>query len=170
MAQSDHKKSNFDRLEAVCRREGIPLTVQRRVIFTALLERYDHPTVDQVFAEVKERIPGVSRTTVYRTLETLANLGVVRRTNHFAASARFDGNIEQHHHLVCTVCGKVVDFQDTSLKVSNLPAARPDGFTLLDYSIYFEGHCSACSKINKPAKPRTVKRRRPASTGLNKGS
>jgi len=146
------------------------MTVQRRVIFTALLDRDDHPTVDQVFAQVQDRIPGVSRTTVYRTLETLANLGVVRRTNHFAASARFDGNMEQHHHLVCTVCGKVVDFKDTSLKIQNVPAVRQDGFTLLDYSIYFEGHCSACSKIGKPAKPRTAKRRRPASTGLNKGS
>src|SRR5687768_15979264 len=74
----DHnKKSNFDRLEALCRREGIPLTMQRRVIFTALLKRDDHPTVDQVFAQVKDRIlPGVSRTAVYRALETLANLGV----------------------------------------------------------------------------------------------
>ena len=144
--------------------------MQRRVIFTALLERDDHPTVDQVFAHVQDLIPGVSRTTVYRTLETLTNLGVVRRTNHFAASARFDGNMEQHHHLVCKACGKVVDFKDTNLKIQNLPGVRQDGFTLLDYSIYFEGHCAACSKISKPAKPRTAKRRQPPSTEPNKGS
>ena len=162
----DHnKKSNFDRLEALCRREGIPLTMQRRVIFTALLKRDDHPTVDQVFAQVKDRIlPGVSRTAVYRALETLANLGVVQRTHHFAASARFDGNMEQHHHLVCTACGEVVDFQDINLKIQNLPAVRQDGFTLLDYSVYFEGHCSTCKGLANSAKTRTAKRHRSASS------
>ena len=136
------------------------MTVQRRVIFSTLLEREDHPTVDQVFDEVKERIPGVSRTTVYRTLETLANLGLVRRTNHFAASARFDGNMEQHHHLVCTRCGKVIDFQDPSLTVANLPDARRSGFTLLDYSVYFEGFCSSCKPPANAEPLKKSKRRR----------
>jgi Fur family transcriptional regulator, peroxide stress response regulator len=158
MRQSEAKKnSRFERLEQVCRREGMPMTVQRRVIFAALLERADHPTVDQIFAQVKERIPGVSRTTVYRTLETLANLGLIRRTNHFAASARFDGNMEQHHHLVCTLCGKVIDFQDPGLTIRNLPDARRNGFTLLDYSVYFEGYCSECKPAANSGKPRRAK-------------
>jgi Fur family peroxide stress response transcriptional regulator len=140
----------------------MPVTVQRRVIFSALLEREDHPTVDQIFDDVKERIPGVSRTTVYRTLETLANLGLARRTNHFAASARFDGNMEQHHHLVCTRCGKVIDFQDPSLTVANLPDARRSGFTLLDYSVYFEGFCSDCKRPANAAKARAAKATRAA--------
>src|SRR5689334_23565694 len=46
-------------------------------------------------------MPGVSRTTIYRALETLVELGLARRTNHFEASARFDGNTDHHHHLVC---------------------------------------------------------------------
>ena len=145
------------RLEAACRHAGIPTTVQRRVIFAALVERTDHPTVDQVFADVKDRIPGVSRTTVYRTLETFAHLGLARRTNHFAASARFDGNMEQHHHLVCTACGKVVDYQAADLAVVNAPDGRRHGFTVLDYSVYFEGICSECktaaSRRNRAKEP-----------------
>ena len=157
MSRSDHRETtSLQCLEAACRRRGIPVTVQRRVIFSALIEREDHPTVDQVFAEVKARIPGVSRTTVYRTLETLANLGLARRTNHFAASARFDGNMEQHHHLVCTLCGKVIDFQDPSLTIANLPDTRRSGFTLLDYSVYFEGFCSDCKRPANAARPRKV--------------
>jgi Fe2+ or Zn2+ uptake regulation protein len=135
----------------------MPLTVQRRVIFSALLERDDHPTVDQIFEHVKERIPGVSRTTVYRTLETLVDLGLIRRTNHFAASARYDGNMEQHHHLVCTACGKVIDYQDAAVAVANLPDGRPNGFTLLDFSIYFEGFCSECKRTANSGKPRRAK-------------
>ncbi len=141
----------------VCRERGIPVTVQRRVIFTALLERDDHPTVDQIFDDVKNRIPGLSRTTVYRTLETLADLGLVRRTNHFEACVRFDGNMEQHHHLVCIVCGKVTDFQDPGLTIADLPDVRRSGFVLSDYSIYFEGYCSHCRRTAKFAKPRKAK-------------
>ena len=144
MRKPENKPNPSARLEAICRREEIPTTVQRRVIFAALLERNDHPTVEQVYADVKERLPGVSRTTVYRTLETFANLGLARRTNHFAASARYDGNLEQHHHLVCTACGKVIDYQDPNFTVANLPDARGHGFTLLDYSVYFEGFCADC--------------------------
>ena len=59
------------------------MTVQRRVILSALVDRDDHPTIDQIFADVKQRIPGVSRTTVYRALETLVELGIAKRTKHF---------------------------------------------------------------------------------------
>ncbi|MGH7931043.1 MAG: Fur family transcriptional regulator [Candidatus Binatia bacterium] len=158
MRQAESKKKNrLEHLGKVCRREGLPMTVQRRVIFSALLERDDHPTVDQIFAQVKDRIPGVSRTTVYRTLETLARLGLVRRTNHFAASARFDGNMEKHHHLVCTLCGRVIDIQEPSLTIPNPPDVRRNGFTLLDYSVYFEGYCSHCKRSANAAKPRRAK-------------
>ena len=139
----------LDRLELVCRDRGIPVTVQRRVIFSALLERDDHPTVDQIYDDVKGRIPGVSRTTVYRTLEILSDLGLVRRTHHFEAFARFDGNMEHHHHLVCTACSKVVDVDAPGLTVGNLPEIGRSGFTLSDYSIYFEGYCSDCNKNMK---------------------
>jgi len=130
------------------------VTVQRRAIFSAVLERHDHPTVDQVFAQVKDRLPGISRTTVYRTLETLVKIGLVRRTHHFAASARFDGNMEQHHHLVCTSCGKVIDFRDFGVPLAIPLDARRQGFSLFDYSVYFEGVCSECKRPVQSAKSR----------------
>ena len=157
MYRTKNEPGRQARLEDACRRAGMPLTVQRRMIFAALLERDDHPTVDQIFAQVKDRIPGISRTTVYRALETLANMGLVRRTHHFAASARFDGNMEQHHHLVCTQCGKIIDFQDSSVILAMPPETRRNGFTLLDYSVYFEGVCSECKRSLHAAKSRKAK-------------
>jgi len=168
-APSLHDKS-WQRLETACRRKKIPVTVQRRVIFSALLACNDHPTADQVFARVKDRVPGLSRTTVYRTLETLASLVLIRRTNHFAASARFDANMEQHHHLVCTACGKVVDFTDASLKIPNLPDARGNGFILVDYSIYFEGLCRDCKRAVNAAQPSPHKQPKSRPGGLGKSS
>ena len=58
------RRKKIERLEAKCHERGLPVTVQRRVIFDALLDRQNHPTIDQVYDDVKSRIPGVSRTTV----------------------------------------------------------------------------------------------------------
>jgi Fur family peroxide stress response transcriptional regulator len=145
-ATKQNGSRRFARLETACRERGMPVTVQRRIIFGALLGRDDHPTVDQLFDDVKDRIPGISRTTVYRTLETLADLGLARRTNHFGAYARFDANMEQHHHLVCILCNRVSDFQHPELSIGALPDVRGSGFVVSDYSIYFEGHCADCRK------------------------
>ena len=141
-----HKQKKFTLLESLCRRRGLPVTVQRRVIFDALLDRDDHPTVDQVFEQVKSRIPGVSRTTVYRTLETLVELGVAQKTNHLQAVARFDGNMDHHHHLVCVECDKIVDCDEPAVKRVRLPDVRRMGFDIIDFSVYFKGRCADCRR------------------------
>jgi Fur family transcriptional regulator, peroxide stress response regulator len=146
-ATAVNKQKKFKLLESLCRRRGLPVTVQRRVILDALLDRDDHPTVDQVFEQVRARIPGVSRTTVYRTLETLVELGVAQKTNHFEAVARFDGNTDHHHHLVCVGCDKIVDCDEPSFSRLRLPEARRAGFDIIDFSVYFNGLCATCRQI-----------------------
>lgn len=140
------KREKAKQLEISCRQNGLPVTVQRRAVLEALIERDDHPTVDQLFVDVKSRIPGVSRTTVYRVLETLVQLGVSRKTNHFEATARFDANTEHHHHLICSGCNKISDLEDRNLIHSRFPNMRSTGFKITDYSVYFEGLCSKCQK------------------------
>ena len=140
------KQDKISDLEARCRERGLPMTVQRRAIFEALLDRQDHPTIDQVYEDIKTRMAGVSRTTVYRTLETFVDLGVSRKTSHVAAMARFDGNVDHHHHLVCVRCDKVVDFDDPALSRLPLPDARRAGFEVADFSVYLEGLCAECKK------------------------
>lgn len=140
------KQKKLELLETISRERNLPVTVQRRVVLSALLDRDDHPTVDQLFEDVKERMPGVSRTTIYRALETLVELGLARRTNHFEASARFDGNTDHHHHLVCRRCNRVDDIDHPSLNKFTPPSLGGIAFEILDYSIYLEGLCAACRK------------------------
>jgi Fur family transcriptional regulator, peroxide stress response regulator len=148
-ATAVNKQKKFKLLESLCRRRRLPVTVQRRVILDALLDRDDHPTVDQVFEQVKTRIPGVSRTTVYRTLETLVELGVAQKTNHFEAVARFDGNTDHHHHLVCLGCDKIVDCDEPNFSRLRLPQARDTGFDIVDFSVYFKGLCATCRQTQR---------------------
>ena len=152
------KQTKITQFEELCRRQRLPKAIQRRVILEAVLDREDHPTADQLFEDVKSHIPGVSRTTVYRALEALVQLGVVRRANHSDAVARFDGNTD--HHLVCLGCDRVTDLDGLKLDPIKLPDARRRGFEIADFSIHFEGYCPECRrKKTKALSPRAGLRR-----------
>ncbi|NLE39015.1 MAG: transcriptional repressor [Pirellulaceae bacterium] len=144
--ESDRVENELRRFEDMCRERGLPLTIQRREILRAVLERDDHPTADQVFDAVKQRITGLSRTTVYRVLDTLVDLGVARRLHHSRTCARFDGRTSRHHHLVCRLCDRVIDFNSSNLDAMALPPSNEHGFRVEDYSVQITGVCAECDR------------------------
>jgi Fur family peroxide stress response transcriptional regulator len=153
MATVDTQK--IEALAAACRAQGLPLTVQRRTILEVLAGRTDHPTADQVLAAVRRRMPDVSRTTVYRVLDTLVRLGLAVKTAHPGAAVRFDPRTERHHHLVCTDCERVIDLHAPELDALRLPDTRRLGFAVEDFSLHIRGLCSDCQE------ERRIRRRRP---------
>jgi Fur family transcriptional regulator, peroxide stress response regulator len=136
--------NKISHLETSCRQHGMPLTVQRRVIMEILAGRQDHPTADQIYDAVGERLPGTSRTTVYRVLEAFVTLGVSQKINNPEAKAHFDADTSRHHHVRCTGCGAVADVHDEKLNALQLPTETASGFELVDFSISFSGTCSTC--------------------------
>jgi len=141
--------ARLQEFEERCRQKGLPVTTQRRVILEAVLQRDDHPSADQIYEVVQESIPQLSRTTVYRTLDTLLELGVIRRVHLTGATSRFDGKIHRHHHLVCILCNRIIDIEDESLDQVPLPRRKLQGFEVDDYSVQFSGTCSDCRKKKK---------------------
>jgi Fur family peroxide stress response transcriptional regulator len=144
--QAARKRERLRRFEELCRQRGLSLTVQRRIILEAVLDRVDHPTADTIYDEVKQRIPGVSRTTVYRVLETLTEVGIVAKVCSPGAATRFDPVTQRHHHLVCLRCNRLIDVEDERLDQLKLPDVRPQAFEIKDYSIHFRGICAACCR------------------------
>lgn len=130
--------------EQECRRRGLAVTVQRRAVFEELSGRRDHPTADQVFEAVQKRLPALSRTTVYRVLETLVETGFAQKVHHPDAVVRFDPMTGRHHHLVCEGCGRLVDLDDSAVDHLSLPDPSGTGFVVRDYSVSFSGLCSKC--------------------------
>lgn len=130
--------------EQVCRGHKIPLTVQRRAVFEALLDKETHPTADAVYDEIRSRVPGISRTTVYRILDTFVRLGLIMKICHPGSAARFDPKVHQHHHLVCTQCETILDLEAENLNRITWPDTRASGFEIKDYHIHFRGLCADC--------------------------
>lgn len=127
------------------RARGLPLTVQRRAILERFIGCTDHPAADTLHADVAARVPGLSRATVYRTLETLVELGLAVRIPHPGWEQRYDPRTDLHHHLVCDPCGAVLDHESPAL--DHLPRpARSSGFVAQGYSVQFRGQCAACAR------------------------
>ena len=128
---------------AALKSHGLPLTIQRRRLLEGFLERTDHPSAETLYREISPHLPGLSRATVYRTLETLVELRLVARIGHHGAEVRYDPRIGRHHHLVCEVCGAVRDHEAAQLDRLPLPDAST-GFAVSDYTVHFRGTCAAC--------------------------
>jgi Fur family peroxide stress response transcriptional regulator len=131
-------------LRRALRERGLTLTPQRRAIFRAVLDSEEHPTADFVQAVLRRRRLRVSRATVFRTLETFAQLGVLVKACHPGSSVRYDGRTDRHHHLVCTRCDRMVDFTDARLDSVPVPDTAGFGFTVTDLRVQLRGICQSC--------------------------
>jgi Fe2+ or Zn2+ uptake regulation protein len=136
-----------DELTELFRRQGLRVTPQRQAIF-GLLHRDDrHPTVESLYEAARDRMPTISLKTVYQTVNDLAAMGEVVLIDVGTGSHRVDPNVEhEHHHLICTRCGKV---RDVPLDLSGvrLPARYRRGFSVSAVEINFRGLCDECAAL-----------------------
>jgi len=135
-----------------CRRRGLKITHQRMEIFQELAASPAHPDAETVFQAVSRRVPSISRDTVYRTLTTLEAEGLVRKVEPLFESARYDANLDRHHHFVCTVCGMVSDFYSEELDRLPIPKALESVGAIDSAQVQVRGTCLAC--MNRTTKTR----------------
>jgi Fe2+ or Zn2+ uptake regulation protein len=123
------------------RAHGLKVTPQREAVFRVLLGNDGHPTAEAVHAAVTAELPSVSLRTVYQVLNDLAAMGEIHALELGTGAARFDPNVDAHHHLVCTSCGTVRDVYVDPVAVP----AGADGFTVESAEVVFRGRCATCS-------------------------
>jgi Fur family peroxide stress response transcriptional regulator len=134
-----------------CRAAGLPVTPQRMAIIEALLGATDHPRAEKICAEVRRRHPHVSLATVHRTLETLCRIGEARKVTALHDSARYDGNLEPHHHVVCVRCRRIRDVEIAGLDATLGGAIRAPGFKPLGWSLEIQAICDDCANSGERA-------------------
>ncbi len=124
---------------------GLRVTPQRQAIFRLLQGDATHPTVEALFDRARAEMPTLSLKTVYQTVHDLEGLGELHVLDLGTGSVRVDPNVEDvHHHLVCTVCGRVRDLP-VAYDDLHVPARWRRGFTVDDVVVIFRGRCEECS-------------------------
>ena len=126
-------------------KHGMAATHQRKIIFEAVVASPGHYSPEQIFAVVKRRVPSISLATIYNNLRLFVEKGVLREVTPHASTLRVDGNLESHHHLVCTRCKSVQDIPCDFVDFKRLVRQAPGGFDLTSPLIEVFGLCRRCS-------------------------
>jgi Fur family ferric uptake transcriptional regulator len=124
---------------------GYRLTQSRQAVVAALLSSGGHMSADALAEVVHQRAPQVGRMTVYRTLDLLSELGLVRPVYQGTGAAHYillaDGH---HHHLVCANCATVIEFDDCALAEIEQVIGERFGFEVQGHLLEFYGRCHTC--------------------------
>ena len=128
---------------------GLKATRQRDEIVRAFFAAGRHISAEELYHQIRGQDPAIGLVTVYRTLKLLRSAGLATQRTFGADYARFDPNPADwpHHHLICTRCGKIQEFQDATLSALRHKVARSVGFTVTEHRIELYGFCRACARL-----------------------
>jgi Fur family ferric uptake transcriptional regulator len=119
-------------------------TRQREVILEAFLDRGGHISSEELHHVIREDNPRVGYTTVYRTMKLLVEAGLADERHFDDGLARYESSSQHHDHLVCTGCGKIVEFESEKIETAQHDIAKGKGFTLERHRHELYGKCSSC--------------------------
>lgn len=143
-------------------RSGLKRTAQRDLILEVFLRTEDHLSSEDLYRLVQKEDQTIGQTTVYRTLKLLTEAGLAREVRFGDGRTHYEHNYKhQHHdHMICTECGKIIEFYSAELEAIQEAMAAKFRFEPTQHSLRILGYCSDCrrqGRINKPesaAQPR----------------
>jgi len=114
------------------------------MILETLRGTKSHPTADEVYDKVRERMPRISLGTVYRNLQILEDMGAVKVLAVGGTQRRFDGNVRNHYHVRCLRCGRVADISTEPVGALEKAAQKQSDFEITGHHLEFVGLCPGC--------------------------
>ncbi len=142
--QQEGRSDKIQEFIKTCQEHHLKITPQRVAIYKELFHLDTHPTADGIYQIVKREYPHISFDTVNRTLLTFAENGIVDVVATFGGAKRFDPNVQTHHHLHCTKCGKVFDFYSRSYDDLKVPEEVRAQFQVMSRRVVLKGICMKC--------------------------
>jgi Fur family ferric uptake transcriptional regulator len=143
----DHE-TVIEEFRAYLRDHNLPVTPQRLAIAEVVLRSDRHLNAEEIEHELEARGVPVGTATVYRTLEVLVRSGLVMERDFGEGFKRYESarGMPQHEHLLCTICGKVVEFQDERLDRMSTLLAEMHGFARQRHRLVIYGVCDECQR------------------------
>ncbi len=136
--------------EAALRRKlearGYSLTSQRAAVYEYLSRVAHHPTAEEIFLRIKDKLPRISLATVYKNLEALAACGAITKLSYGDAAARYDIRTDRHYHTRCLRCGRIWDLEADAGPALSERIKPQAGFKVEDYRLEITGYCRDCAR------------------------
>jgi Fe2+ or Zn2+ uptake regulation protein len=138
----------FEKYVKLLKINSIKITPQRLEILKYLDKNRNHPTVEKIYKDLKTENPSLSKTTIYNSLDTLYNHGIIQSITISKSELRYDLKQGMHHHFLCKKCGRI---SDIDIKCPNLGKIINIGHKVEEVHGYFKGICKNCyqKEINK---------------------
>ena len=130
--------------DALLRRHGLHVTAQRLAVLRAVSDG-PHTTADDIYKAVRSQIGAISRQAVYDALAALSERGLLRRIQPAGSPARYENRVgDNHHHLICRTCSRMVDVDCAVGTTPCLTAADDSGYDIDEAEVIYWGRCPEC--------------------------
>ena len=139
----------FEKYVKLLKENSIKITPQRLEILRYLDENRIHPTVDEIYSALKEKNPSLSKTTVYNSVETLREHGIIQSITISGSELRYDFETKMHHHFLCKKCGNIIDID---VECAFLNKFLHGKHRVDEVHGYFKGICEDCLKKGSRSK------------------
>ncbi|MFH1062301.1 MAG: Fur family transcriptional regulator [Candidatus Omnitrophota bacterium] len=133
-------------LKEKCREFNLRITPQRIAIYEALKDDLTHPSADDIYKKVKIKFLNISFDTVNRTLLSYADIGIIKIAESYNRQKRFDPDTENHHHLNCIKCGRIIDFENKDFDELKIPKSINNKYKVLGKRVVLEHICDKCKR------------------------
>ena len=138
-------RPDVDTPESLLRAHGMHVTAQRLAVLRAVAD-HPHSTADDIATAVRAEIGAISQQAVYDALAVLTDRGLFRRIQPAGATARYENRVgDNHHHIVCRACGRMVDVDCAVGDMPCLTAADAAGYEIDEAEVIYWGRCPDCS-------------------------
>lgn len=127
-----------------CRYAGLRVTRPRLTLYRFLVQRHDHPGIEQIFADAQASLPSLSLNTVYRTIRTFETAGLVACVTTWRGVARYDADVNSHAHFLCVRCGMIADVDADEVLRFEKSSIRPAHGVIDRADLLLRGVCKGC--------------------------
>lgn len=137
----------LEQFKSLLKSNALKFTKQRELVLKFLYEHDDHYTPEDIYMSLKQTYPSITIgiATVYRTLTLLEESGIVSSISFGAQGKKYELGLKKHHdHLICTTCGKIIEFLDETIETQQELIAKQFNFKMTDHTMKIVGLCQAC--------------------------